>query len=254
MYMSDEIASVDSGAVDQVSGDSQSTQGDQESAVVAEAAKEIDLTSIDPNTLSPELQELHKSLLGDYTRKTQEISTIKGQADAFNELANQPGFAEVLANLEKYGTFTAPAEEQKPVQQMNGEEILTKILEDPNWLTNKIREEAQALNQPILEREGQREASSTIEKLTAKYPDFPEYSNDIAKKIEQSGFKMDPEDAYKALAFDKSYQKGANEATKVTQDRINAAGTKGSSAQVTQPQVFKTINEAFQAAKKQHGK
>lgn len=253
MYMPDEIASVDTVAVDQTSQESsQPAATDQEPAVQDEAAN--DITKVDPTTLAPELQEFHKSLLGDYTKKTQEISTIKGQAEAFMELSNQPGFAELLDNLEKYGTFNKPAEEQNPAQQMSGEEILTKILNDPNWFTNKIREEAQALNKPILEREGQREAKQTIDTLTAKYPDFKEYQDAISKKIEQSGYRMDPEDAYKALSYDKAKQAGANDAVKTVQSRIEAAGAKGSPAQVVQPEVFKTVRDAYLAAKKQHGK
>jgi len=46
-------------------------------------AVEDSFTSVDPNTLPPELQAIYKSLQGDYTRKTQETATLRKQYESF---------------------------------------------------------------------------------------------------------------------------------------------------------------------------
>jgi hypothetical protein len=232
---------------DQVAGDSQDTSTDQDSV----ESESIDISSIDPSTLAPELQAIHKSLLGDYTAKTQEIADIKNRAAAFDELMGNPQFSKLVENLDKYGNVQPQPE--PTVQEMSGEEILTKIIEDPKWLQNEIERVAREQTKPLFDSEAQRTADSTIKELSAKYPDFMDYQDKIAARIEKSCSNMDPEDAYRLETYDKSVQKGANMGAQVTQQRINAAGAKGSPATVVSDKTAKTIQEAYAAARKQHG-
>lgn len=243
--------STEQASVAEATEGTQEATGDQDTGGESTpASTEVDIASIDPATLAPELQDTVKSFQADYTRKMQEIAEVKNQATAFQELVSHPEFKGIFENLQKFGTVTAPQAEANEASTMTPEQKLEKFLSDPDGY---IQEAARELVKPLAEREAQRESDSVIERLSAKYPDFKEYGDEISEKIAASGYKMDPEDAYKAVAFDKAKQAGINEGMRAAQARAEAATTRGSAAPAVSQKAIKSIHDAFQAAKKAHG-
>jgi hypothetical protein len=238
-----------------VEGTEQTSQESTQEATIdqAEASKPVSITDID--SLPEELQALAKQLQGDYTRKTQELAAVRGKADAFEELSNNPGFVSLMENIEKYGSPVPPAIQEAPA--MSGEEWLLKAIEDPNFVKNMIREEAQKIVDervsPLTDREARSASEAEITRLSTKYSDFNDHQDAIAEMIEQSKYTLDPETAYKVLTYDSVRSKGVEEGARVTETRVKAASVSGSKAQVQTPVLYKSMAEAYIAAKKAHG-
>lgn len=243
--MADETPAVGAEVSDQATGGSQEVQTDQ---ATGSNESSVDITTIDPTTLAPELQVIHKSLLADYTQKTQGISEAQKKAETLDSLMSNEGISQMLENIEKYGTPYAPQQETQSEQKLSPDETVVKFLEDPEKF---IQEAALKLVQPLRESEATREAQTVIDQLSSKYPDFMEHEDAIADLITR-GVVTDPEVAYKVVTYEKATQKGADSATKVVEQRVKAAITNGSSA-TTAPADFKGWKDAFAAAKKQHG-
>lgn len=201
----------------------------------------------DPSQLPEELQTIYKSMQGDYTRKTQELSSFRTKAEQLDALMSNPRFNQVLENLSGEATKTQAPE--LDISQMSGEDVLTKIVEDPSFLAKMVRQEAQALVKPVSDSYYQDKAEAEISRLRSAYPDFKEYESDIATMVEKRGY--DPEDAYKTLTWGKMKQAGINEGVKSVEQRKEAAQPDTTHAAVTGNKA-KTVFEAFEHAKKIH--
>src|SRR4029077_4405472 len=87
-----------------------------------QAASPESFTDVDPQTLPPELQGRYKSMLADYTRKTQAIAEIRKKADYYDQLARDQRVVEFVQGLSK--RQKAEFKEQKAeVEKKLGEKI-----------------------------------------------------------------------------------------------------------------------------------
>lgn len=230
-----------------------------------EADSSAEFTSVDINTLPEELKGTYKSLQADYTRKTQELSKvqkeIQGKASAFDQLSSNPGFAQMMDNIEKFGTPTpAPT---APKHELTGEEVLLKILENPQYLKQLVRDEALALVSPLTEKEAERESQSVYTKFTSDtetYPYFKEYETQIAEMLDElpNGIALDKipkyiDSFYKSLVFDRV--RVSNDASKKNENREKAAALSpgSSAADASAPKGKMSMQQAFQSAMKEHG-
>jgi hypothetical protein len=127
--------------------------------------------SFDPNNLADELKPVYKQLQADYTRKTQEISTIRKSLEAekvnydkvlryvplLNKvLANQELVQQVLGINPKTGDFKPPEEEIPTDPRAYAEWIKEKTLtswREEQATREKIRGEQEALNREYQEAE-----------------------------------------------------------------------------------------------------
>lgn len=71
-----------------------SDQTGQAATQAQSAPAEESFSSIDPKTLPPELQGLHKQLQADYTKKTMSVADVRKKAEAYEALSKDPQLAE----------------------------------------------------------------------------------------------------------------------------------------------------------------
>lgn len=138
-------------------------------------------TRIDPKTLPPELQAMHKSLLRDYTKKTQSLAQ---QRKEFEALRSQPQ------------PVTTPQEStlpDKPSENMSVDEYTAFMLA-------KVEEKLTAQQQKILDEQNQKYLDKAVQEFEATderlNPESPEgvYDEYMRNAI---GIKLDEElDAY----------------------------------------------------------
>lgn len=228
-------------------------QPDNDQATAEESTDSF--STVDINSLPEELKPLAKQLQGDYTRKTQELSATRGKAQAFDELVNNPGFATMMENIEKYGSPVAPPKE--PEAKISGVELLEKMIEDPDYFWQEVERRAEEKVKPHVEYLSEREASQVadteIARLTTLYPDFPDYADKIATRIEDSKFALTAEQAYMLETYSIAKSSGMDEGAKATEKRMKNAGNTSNTGVVAPEKQFSTMQEAFAAALKQHG-
>lgn len=230
--------------------DTQETPDEQ--ADVAKPSEDPEsFTTVRFDELSEEGKAIYKQFQGDYTRKTQDIASTRGKADAFEKMVSNPGFAQMMDNIEKYGTPVAPKEEPAKETRLSGEDLLLRILEDPDFFYKEVDRIAESKVAPLSTREAAKEADAEISRLSSKYPDFMTYETEIANLIEESGHRIDAEKAYKIVTYDKALSRGMEEGSKTTEKRLNTPTSRSSAASAEAPVEYKSIHEAFEAAKKQ---
>jgi hypothetical protein len=79
-------------------------------------------TDVDPQTLPPELQTKYKSMLADYTRKTQSIADVRKKAEAYDQISRDQRFVDYWQGLTR--TQKADFKDQKQeVEKKLGEKI-----------------------------------------------------------------------------------------------------------------------------------
>lgn len=76
-------------------------QGGQAQTGAQGAPAEESFSQIDPKTLSPELQQVYKSLQADYTKKTQGIAETRKKAEEFDKLQKDEYVGAYLKGLSK---------------------------------------------------------------------------------------------------------------------------------------------------------
>lgn len=208
-------------------------------------------TSVDPSTLPPELQATYKSLQADYTRKTQNLAEINRKAAAFEEVMSNPNLSKMVATAS-----TQPGESPAPQETpMSGEELLVKILDDPQALFDIVDKRAEEIAnrklEPLSEKVYSKEADTEITRLSQKYPDFLDHESQIVETMEKYGLD-DPESAYKLVTYDKIEQKGVDRGVQVTEARIKGAQPESSTAPVVKAGKM-SFQEAFEQAKRSQG-
>lgn len=150
----------------------------QESNETEPQQEEESYTRIDPKTLPPELQTMHKSLLGDYTRKTQELARMRKEIEEQRKQATQQPTQEQTQ-------VQNPVKDQIDFSQMSVEEYNAYIL-------SQVEERITAAQQAALEAQEQKyldkavaEFEATDERLN---PESPAYDEDMRTAI---GTKLD---------------------------------------------------------------
>jgi hypothetical protein len=230
----------------------------------AEADKQKDevdsFTKINPETLPDELKGVYKSMLADYTRKTQAAAQVRSKAEAFDDLASNPTFSTVIDNLSKYGNPLGPQEEaptgaQKGGSELSGEDVLTMILDNPKDFFKMMRDIATEVTtaevKPIREDFSERSATNTLNKLQEKYPDLLDFEEDIIKTIDEKakqGMNIGVEESYLIVTHGK-----VSKAKESLEKREQGAQPNGNRTSAITPKTAKTLQEAYANAKKAHG-
>lgn len=134
-------------------------------------------TRIDPKTLPPELQAMHKSLLRDYTKKTQALAKQRKELEA---MRSQP-------QVEAQAPQSQSQLPDAPHEGMSVEEYTAFMLA-------KVEEKLTAQQQKILDEQNQKyldkavtEFESTDERLNPESPAYDEYMrNAVGLKLDEA--------------------------------------------------------------------
>lgn len=141
----------------------------------SESAEES-YTRIDPKTLPPELQAMHKSLLRDYTKKTQMLAQQRRDIEAQR---SQPQVA-----------TQTPQESKLPDAPHEG----MSVEEYTAFMLTKVEEKLTAQQQKVLDEQNQKyldkavqEFEATDERLNPENPAYDEYMrNSVGLKLDKA--------------------------------------------------------------------
>lgn len=248
------------------------------------APAEDSFTSVDPNTLPPELQAVYKNLQADYTKKTMSIADVRKKADAYDSFSKDQRFVDYWKGLTQ--TQKADFKEQKQeVEKRLGEKIsdeeFTKAFETKDSflsLIEKVVNDRSARSQKQIETLEQKlsvkEAQDVVESFATEVgkdgqpvrPDF--YSLDEDQLI--TGFlNVNPPKDTSGAAYvaklneayswakglsQKYYEKGKSEALQIIQKKASGSSeppTQAAKGAYTGPDPKKmTVREAMDLAKK----
>lgn len=99
-----------------------SNQSGQAATQAQSAPAEESFSSVDPNTLPPELQAVYKSMQADYTKKLAPIADMRKKADGYDKITSRSDFKDYWNGLNR--TQKADYKEQKAeVEKKLGEKI-----------------------------------------------------------------------------------------------------------------------------------
>lgn len=138
----------------------------------------------------PQLSGLVDSLLGDYTKKTQQIARVRNKANAFDELVQDPSFKAFAS--QHYGIGDMGGMPAKPNEQESLDDELDidtefmdentkKILDHYKKTIAGLRSQVGSLTRETAKQRNDR----LIAGLTAKYPDFEEKLPELYPLIKQ---------------------------------------------------------------------
>lgn len=249
---------VDSTPSDQ-QGQAEDTQADEvgqanstDTSVNDAPGEESFTTSVNPNELPDELKGVYNSMLKDYRTKTAaaaaEIKAAEADRRQAQEILNDPVIQKLLKG--------EPLQEESPKAPVSGEDLLLQILENPTKLQELIREEAEKLNQPLVEDLTTRQVTNLVENFYSKYPDAKQYEDEISAEF--SEIFADGKDpattlvrAYKNVMFDKVQNESVKHSKVAARDSIAQPQASSAPTVPTAPEV-RSIHDAFRLAKEQH--
>lgn len=141
-----------------------------------EEAVEESYTRIDPKSLPPELQGMHKSLLRDYTKKTQALAQQRKEIEA---MRSQPQTVDPKPQ--------ESIQPDMPYENMSVEEYTAFMLA-------KVEEKLSAQQQKVLDEQNQKyldkavtEFEATDERLNPESPAYDEYMrNAVGSKLDEA--------------------------------------------------------------------
>lgn len=259
-------------------------QNGQAATQAQSAPAEESFTSIDPKTLTPELQALHKQLLGDYTKKTMSIADVRKKAEAYDKVASRSDFKDWWsgASVQQKAEYREQKQEaEKRLGEKISDQEFTKAFDSKeDFLSFMERlqqignEKSQKKIEKLEQQLSEKDAQDTVDSFATEVgqdgkpvrPDF--YSLDEDQLI--SGFlrinpaKDNSRDAYverlnQAYAWSKAvsqkyYEKGRSEALQVIQKKAAASTeppTQAAKGAYTGPDPKKmSVREAMDLAKK----
>lgn len=120
-------------------------------------------TDIDPNTLPPELQAKYKSMLADYTRKTQSIADVRKKAETYDQISKDQRFIDYWNGLNRQQKADLKKQEPEAVKKLaevitpeefqqafTSQEKFLELLERAvNHTSEKSQKEINALKQQL---------------------------------------------------------------------------------------------------------
>ena len=220
------------------------------------ATEEQNFSSIDPKTLPPELQAVHKSLLADYTKKTMAIgdkekslAEAQRKAAEYDKLTQDQRFKETWAEMsrkEKTDFKEQKAEAEKRLGEKISDDDFAKAFnskDDFLSLLERVVEDKRVKDQQRIQELEQKvstsEASNIIDAVALEAgkdgqplrPDFYELNDLISGVLRLNPpanpgeFKQSVTQAYDwAKAYtQKFYEKGRAEALKVIEHKIQTS-------------------------------
>lgn len=223
--------------------------------------KEESYTRIDPKTLPPELQAMHKSLLSDYTKKTQSLAQ---QRKEFEQLMQQ---AQTQQPTQEQTSRQKPVENQVDISSMSVDEYTAYMMSQIDERLNAYEtEQLQKQEQKYLDK-AVAEFEATDERLNPLSPAYDEdMRTSVGTKLDKALSKYQEENGT-AIGFDyqsatqdlvndyeqKLEAKAGQIATKKTQEafkgvkRTAPMGVKGSKAP-SKPNGKMSLDEALENA------
>lgn len=249
------------------------------------APAEDSFSSIDPNTLPPELQAVYKNLQADYTKKTMSIADVRKKADAYDAVSKDQRFVDYWKGLNQAqkADFKEQKQEaeQKLGEKISDEEFLKAFDGKENFLSliEKLIQDKSEKSQKKIEKLEQqlsvKEAADVVEsfateidKATGKpvRPDF--YSLDEDQLITGFLHVNPPENTSQAAYIaklneaygwaksvsQKYYEKGKAEALQIIQKKAATSTeppTNAAKGAYTGPDPKKmSVKDAMELAKK----
>ena len=215
--------------------------------------EETNFTSIDPKTLPPELQAVHKSMLGDYTKKTMAIADrekaleqASKKAEAYDKLTQDQRFKETWAELtrrEKSDFKEQKVEAEKRLgEKISDEEFMKAFNSKDDFLSlmervnNDLRAKDQKEIQDLKQKVGTSEAANIVDAVALEVgadgkpmrPDFYQLDELITGFLRLNASES-PKDFQKNVtnAYDwaksytqKFYDRGRQDALKVIETKV----------------------------------
>ena len=205
------------------------------------ATKEVEVesyTRIDPKTLTPELQAMHKSLLSDYTKKTQ------GIAEQRKEFEKNQAEYEQLKSMRPQ----TPVKPQEPTNQALPEGVSKDMTVDEYtaYMLAQVEDKINAQQQQLLEKQEQKYLDNAVkefeaadERLNSESPAYDTYMRTIVGEALDEELHKYNEEHGTAIGFD--YQERTKDLVEQYENYTNEKA-KAISSQKTQ--------EAFKGAKR----
>lgn len=219
------------------------------------APAEESFSSVDPATLSPEMQAVYKSLQADYTKKTMSIADVRKKAEAFDKVSSRSDFKDWWggANKAQKAEFKEQkAEVEKTLGQKITDERFQQAFQTKDGFLELIAEVAkdiggksQAKIEQLEQKLSIKDAESVVEQFATELgkdgkpvrPDF--YSLDEDRLIsgflqlsmdpskgaspEEYGQKLNEAYAWAKGLSQKYYDKGKAEALQIIQKKAAAS-------------------------------
>ena len=215
---------------------------DEEEVVDDEPKEE---SFVDPSQLPKELQPHWKKMQASYTRKMQGLKEAQDKANLYDQIMSDP--ENIVSKLaEKAGLKVVKDESREEDVPEGGDATL-------RWLQSQINKAVEAAVGPIKGSQQQLKVSQSMSYLDKTYPDWKLYDDimtDIVKKHPSMSEDLD-------LLYETARGRASNyEQRKAGSLKKAAVVTKASTAGrnvVTTPTKINSLDEAINAAKKQHG-
>lgn len=270
-------------SADAASGTPQGQSG-QANPSEQSASTEENFSSVDPKTLPPELQAVHKSMQADYTKKTQAIAELRKKAESFDKLQQDEHVSAYLKGLSR-GEKASFQEQKQEAEKKLGEKIsdsdfvkafqskddflnfMQSIIQDGNA---KSQKQIESLSQQLMLKDTREFVDSFATELGKDgkplRPDFNALDEDqlISGFLMINQPKAHSKEAYaerlnEAYGWAKGisqkyYEKGKSEALQIIQQKAASSThppTQAAKGAYTGPDPKKlTASEAFQMAKR----
>ncbi len=262
------------------------SQNGQASGQEQSAPAEDTFSSIDPNTLPPELKAIYKNLQSDYTKKLQPVAELRKKAEAYDKASSDPRFVAYwkgLSQSQKSNFQEQKAEAEKTLGQKIPDERFQKAFETKDGfleLLAEVAKEVSSKDSKKIEELEQYKAVNETNSLVAQFstevgkdgkplrPDFDsleedklisgylQLTADNANPLSKEEYVQKLHEAYAwAQALSQKYtEKGRQEALTRIQQKVASSSeppTQAAKGAYTGPDPKKiTPSEAFQLAKK----
>lgn len=165
------------------------SQNGQATPQVQSAPAEESFSSIDPKTLSPELQAVYKNLQADYTKKTMSIADIKKKAEGFDQITARPDFKDYWQGMnrqQKADYKEQKAEVEKTLGQKITDDRFQKAFETKDGFLELMAEVARDIN-----GKSQKQIEQLEQKLSIK--DAQDIVQSFATEIGKDGKSVRPD-------------------------------------------------------------
>lgn len=217
-------------AGEQAEGTAQTDAGASESTPKEDKFTEFDVDGVNLDSIPVEyqdtlkgklgeLQDAHKSMQSDYTKKTTGVAEREKEMDALKEKAglydnvepmlNDPGVRKMLQEYEGKRFGTQAPQDENP-SKIDYENMSPERKEALDLVREIVKEEIGGRISPLEDDAEQRRNDQYFDHLEKQYPDFASHADAIHAEVQKSG--VDPETAYLRLTKPMEYQRGIDEA------------------------------------------
>lgn len=217
-----------------------------------EGTSEDELTDeerfLDPSNLPKELLPAFKRMQASFTKAMQKVASQREKIALFDKLMEDPEAA-VGALAEKVGLRVSKKGAISEPHETAGE---PEVTDTESWVRKIIREELTPVVEQLRQEQAEIKAKSAIAYLNETYPDWYLYEDTMAELVRRHPSLRDDLDNLYRLAKAGTERAIKTKKASSKQAEVLTKSSKGREA-VTVPKKAKTIDEAFEIAKKQLG-